>query len=45
LAAPDDSLEDYVKFVTNTVSWTARGASGQTVRRKVVMSTYFFRGL
>ena len=42
---PPDSLEDYVKFVTGTVEWTAIGTSGQSVRRKVVMSTYFFRGL
>ncbi len=44
-SSPPDTLEDFVKFVTNTVEWTATGTGGQTVRRKVVMSTYFFRGL
>ena len=41
-----DSLDDFVKFVTDEVLWTARGwNAGQTARRKIVMSTYLFRGL
>ncbi len=43
--SPPDSLEQFVKFVNDTVFWDATGTGGQTVRRKVAMSTYFFRGL
>lgn len=40
-----DSLEDYVKFVSATVSWEAQGLDGATATRQVVLNTFFFRGL
>jgi Tfp pilus assembly protein PilV len=40
-----DSLEGLVKFVTDTVSWTAVTPAGGTVKSTVLMSTYFYGGL
>jgi Tfp pilus assembly protein PilV len=40
-----DSLEALVKFVTDTVSWTVPHPAGGTLKRSVVMSTYFYGGL
>lgn len=43
--ASPDTLDDFIKFVSDTVAWDAQGwNTGQIVRRRVVMGTYFFGG-
>lgn len=43
--AGDDSLDDYMKTVSDTVSWVAETPEGDVVTRSVTMKTVIFRGL
>lgn len=43
--AAADSLDPFIKFVTDTVIWESMGwNSGQILQRRVVMGTYYFGG-
>lgn len=40
-----DSLDDYMKTVSDTVSWIATNQQGDQLTRRVTMKTVIFRGL